>query len=113
MNCSKTEPSTISYYTDSVVAIGLYSGVFEGLKHDFPYPIGVNYFQEARPLLAIVHNNTEHIIEAHVVKWMLINSDSSIKTANLHVKSEPHFNEGVLSGARTLRGHAQTRLGIS
>lgn len=90
----------------SVVVIGPNSPMFDTLlERWFPGVTDVNYFQQIRPLLAIVHNNTLRAIKAYVVKWTITNADGSTNTTLLPVMQEP-LDAWELTGTRTVLGPA-------
>jgi hypothetical protein len=90
----------------SVVVIGPNSPSFdELLERWFPGASGVDHFEEVKPLLAIVHNNTMRVVKAYVVKWVITNADRSTDTEYLPVVSEPAPGEAQLTGERTVLGH--------
>lgn len=96
----------------SVVVVGPNSPLFDGLLEKwFPGASSVKYFEQMRPLLAIVHNNTERVVKAYVVKWTITNSDGSTQIASLHVIGEPPPGDPSLAGTRTILGPGGTGLG--
>ncbi|MGH9352774.1 MAG: hypothetical protein ACRD2G_11540 [Terriglobia bacterium] len=108
-----TSPAPKSFATaHSVVVIGPNSPLFDSvLEKDFPGVDQVNYFQQIKPLLAIIHNNTRRVVKAYVVKWTITNSDGSTSTAMLPVMWEPPPGDPALAGTVTVLGPAGTGLG--
>lgn len=108
-----TTPAPKSFATShSVVVIGSNNPLFDSLlQKDFPGVDQVNYFQQIKPLLAIIHNNTLREIKAYVVKWTITNSDGTTSTAMLPVMWEPPPDEPALTGTVTVLGPAGTGLG--
>lgn len=106
-------PAPKSFATaHSVVVIGPNSPLFDSLlQKDFPGVDQVNYFQQIKPLLAIIHNNTLRVIKAYVVKWTITNSDGTTSTAILPVMWEPPPGDPVLAGTVAVLGPAGTGLG--
>ncbi len=96
----------------SVVVIGPNSPMFDTLlERWFPGVTSVNYFNQLKPLLAIVHNNTKRVVKAYVVRWTITDADGSTSTATLPVMWEPPPGDPRLSGTLTVLGPAGTGLG--
>lgn len=94
----------------SVGVIGPNARSFEGsLESNFPSLSDVNHFQQVKPLLAIVQNNTKRVVKAYVIKWTIINSDGSNSAAYLTVVQEP-LDQWTLTGQRTVLGPTGTNL---
>ncbi|MGH9327980.1 MAG: hypothetical protein ACRD2B_15025 [Terriglobia bacterium] len=97
----------------SVVVIGANRPAFDSvLEADFPGVSQVQYFSAVKPLLAIIHNNTQRVLKAFAVIWTIVSADGAKSTAILTVVSEPGVDEWRLPGARTVLGRAGTGLGI-
>lgn len=99
-------------FRHSVKVFGPNRPIFQAvLKRDFPGATEVDYFHTIQPSLAIIHNNTQHVIKAYAVKWTITNADGSTQTAYLHVMPEPSPGDWRLVGTATVLGRAGTGWG--